>query len=1024
MLKIRRSQIQRYGIAVLAVAIALLLKLLLNPLIDRESPFLLFFAAVLASTWYGGWGAGVVSTVLSALVSDYFFLTPKYSLFANGLGQNVRLLLFVFESLAIAYVIATLQATKRRAERSKLEAQHHEAELRQSEEKFRLLVEGVKDYAILILNPDGYVASWNAGAEAIKGYQAAEIIGKHFSCFYDRTDIERGLPEQALQTAASTGRFEDEGWRVRKDSSRFYANVLITALHDKSGNLQGFSKVMRDITDRKLVEQVLQEANQRTTKILESITNAFVAVDTQWRYTYVNHQAEQLLGKTREELIGKNCWELFPEIINSQAYTHAHRAVAEQISIEYEDFFITFNKWFAIRLYPSLNGLSVYFQDITERKQIAKELQSSEARYRSLVVATSQAVWTTNAEGEVVEDIPQWRSLTGQSEEEVKGWAWVNAIHPEDRDRTAQLWNYAVQTKSLYEDEYRLQTADGTYRYFSARGVPVLDENGEIREWVGTSTNINARKQAESALRANEEKLRSFVEANVIGIMFGDVDGGIQEANDEFLRIVGFTQQELGAGQVRWSDITPPELLYLDEQGITEAKARGMCTPYEKEYIRKDGSRIPVLVGYVLVKEERQESIAFILDLTERKQMEESLRQKAEELTQANRMKDEFLAVVSHELRSPLNSILGWTQMLRGRKLNETMIAKALETIERNARAQTQLIEDLLDVSRIITGKVRLNVRPCQLVSIVEAAIDTVRPSADAKSIRLQSVLDPAAGPISGDSDRLQQVIWNLLSNAIKFTPKGGRVHICLERINSHVEIMVSDTGKGISTEFLPYVFDRFRQADSSSTRSYGGLGLGLAIVRHLVELHGGTVQVESPGEGLGTTFTVNLPLMAVRLEAIEAERVHPTVGQGVPFDNLPSLAGLQVLVVDDEADTREFLTTVLEQCGAQVRAVKSVREALEAIAHLKPDVLVSDIGMPEEDGYTLIRQVRRREAACRQTSLLPEQGGKIPAVALTAYARAEDRTRSLKEGFQMHLPKPIEPAELVTVVASLTGRT
>jgi CheY-like chemotaxis protein len=338
-----------------------------------------------------------------------------------------------------------------------------------------------------------------------------------------------------------------------------------------------------------------------------------------------------------------------------------------------------------------------------------------------------------------------------------------------------------------------------------------------------------------------------------------------------------------------------------------------------------------------------------------------------------------------------------------------------METIERSARSQAQLVEDLLDVSRIIQGKLRLNVSPVELVLVIQAAIDTVRPAAEAKEIRLQSVLDPAAGPVAGDSDRLQQVVWNLLSNAIKFTPKGGRVQIRLERVNSHVEITISDTGQGISPDFLPYVFDRFRQADNSITRSYSGLGLGLAIVRHLVELHGGTVRVDSQGEGQGATFTVKLSLMPIRVEVNNPERVHPKVGGGVPFNSPPSLKGMRVIVVDDEADSREYIITLLEQCGAKVIAVASASEAIEAVSHLKADVLVSDIGMPEEDGYSLIRKVR---------ALPREQGGQIPAVALTAYARAEDRTRAIAQGFQMHIPKPVEPAELATVVASLGRRS
>ncbi len=392
---------------------------------------------------------------------------------------------------------------------------------------------------------------------------------------------------------------------------------------------------------------------------------------------------------------------------------------------------------------------------------------------------------------------------------------------------------------------------------------------------------------------------------------------------------------------------------------------------------------------------------------------EQKARAEAENL---NRLKDEFLSTVSHELRTPLNAILGWSQILRTNRVDEATMNRALETIERNARSQAQLIDDLLDISRIITGKIRLNVQTVELLSVIEAAIDTVRPAADAKNIRLQSVLDPAAGPVLGDSERLQQIVWNLLSNAIKFTPKRGRVQVCLQRINSHVEIVVTDTGQGISAEFLPYVFERFRQADSSITRSFGGLGLGLAIVRQLVELHGGTVHAESPGEGQGATFTVKLPLMAIGPKAIEPERVHPAAGGSVPFDCSPRLDGLRILIVDDDADIRALLIYTLEVCGAEVMAAASADEAISVLtASSTPmDILISDIGMPDEDGYALLRRVRALE---------PENGGRIPAIALTAYARTQDRRAALLAGFQSHVAKPVEPAELIAVIANLAGR-
>jgi signal transduction histidine kinase/ActR/RegA family two-component response regulator len=385
-----------------------------------------------------------------------------------------------------------------------------------------------------------------------------------------------------------------------------------------------------------------------------------------------------------------------------------------------------------------------------------------------------------------------------------------------------------------------------------------------------------------------------------------------------------------------------------------------------------------------------------------------------EEAETASRAKDEFLGLLSHELRNPLNAILGWTRMLASGRLEEGVFARAIETIDRNAKLQARLIDDMLDVSRIVSGKLRLDAQPLDPTAIINAALDTVRPAAEAKSIRLQAVLDFGAGAILGDPMRLQQVVWNLLSNAIKFTPKRGRVQVQLERINSHIEITVSDTGPGIEEAFLPHVFERFRQADSTTSKTHGGLGLGLAIVRHLVEMHGGTVEANNLPDRSGAIFVVSLPLMAVRQAAVpvaaEAPRVHPAASGNVPFDCPPELDGIKVLAVDDEPDARHLLTTVLERCGAEVWTCASGAEALSMLEEYEPDVLISDIGMPGEDGYTFIGKVRAA-------------GRRLPAVALTAYARTEDRLQALVAGYNMHVPKPVEPAELAVVIASLVDK-
>ena len=400
----------------------------------------------------------------------------------------------------------------------------------------------------------------------------------------------------------------------------------------------------------------------------------------------------------------------------------------------------------------------------------------------------------------------------------------------------------------------------------------------------------------------------------------------------------------------------------------------------------------------------------------ERTQLLESERIARAQAERASGTKDEFLATLSHELRTPLNAILGWSQILRVRAMSEAQLNQGLEIIERNARMQTQLVEDLLDMSRITSGKMRLDVQPVSPIAFIDAAIETVRPTAEAKGIRLTKLLDPAAGPIIGDPSRLQQVVWNLLSNAIKFTGKSGRVEIVLARVNSQVEITVADSGIGIKPEFLPHVFDRFRQEGASATNPAGGLGLGLSIVRHLVEQHGGTVQAMSPGEGRGATFTIHLPLTVVHRSADGEERLHPRgMSAGAAEFKRLDLSGIKVLVVDDQEDARELIKRVLQECDAEVVTAGTAHEALAAVEAERPDILVSDIGMPDVDGYELLRRVR---------TLGPAKGGRLPAIALTAFARSEDRTRALHAGYLVHVSKPIEPSELVATVASIVGRT
>jgi PAS domain S-box-containing protein len=544
---------------------------------------------------------------------------------------------------------------------------------------------------------------------------------------------------------------------------------------------------------------------------------------------------------------------------------------------------------------------------------------------------------------------------------------------------------------------------------------------------------ISRRPRHETGANAKRAKgqldvdalMAAIVESSDDAIISKDLNGVITSWNEGAERLFGYAAAEVIGKSVM---ILIPPGRANEEPYILERIRRGeKVDHYETARRRKDGSEIDISLTVSPVRDKSGKVIGaskIARDISERKraelEREELLRRETSaraEAEKANHLKDEFLATVSHELRSPLNAILGWARMLREKQLDEEKAARAFEVIYRNAHAQNQLIGDLLDVSRIITGRLRLDVSLVELIPIIDAAMDVVRPAANAKNIRLSSTLDPAAGWVSVDPDRLLQILWNLLSNAVKFTPEGGEVAVHLERETTRIAITVSDTGEGIEPEFLPFVFDRFRQFDGDTARAHGGLGLGLAIVRHMVELHGGTVSAASPGRGRGASFTVALPLTSRRTETGEDERACLTNAGKTSQSRAQSpdpLGNLRVLVVDDELDARELFYSMLTQYGAEVKVCSSAAEALQTLDEWQPDVLVSDIGMPREDGYEFMKKVRARE---------PERGGRIPAVAVTAYAGALDKRHAFATGYQMYVSKPVEPGRLAATIASLAGR-
>ena len=677
-----------------------------------------------------------------------------------------------------------------------------------------------------------------------------------------------------------------------------------------------------------------------------------------------------------------------------------------------------------------LRGFAKILRDDTKRKRIEDDLNRTRTQLQTALNVARIGTWVWDFQSNRVEADANLAHFFGVSDEDARGGpveSYLRAIHPDDVERVSADINRAMQNCGPYASDSRLISENGDIMWIEGRGQVEPDAQGRPSHLIGVALDISQRKRTEAIARQSEERYRTLFEAIdngfcVIQVLFDEnenpFDYRFLEVNRAFEKQTGLQQavnktmlQMVPSMDESWFQIYG-RVAKTGESVHFENAADALGRWFEVHAFRVDAPQ------------DHHVAVLFT-DITSRKSGELALRQAHAQSEETNRMKDEFLATLSHELRTPLNSILGWSNILRTNRLDEATQAQGLETIERNARAQAGLIDDLLDVSRILTGKLRLELRPVELVPLVEGAISTVRPTADAKGIAIETSFDSSTALVAGDADRLGQVFWNLLSNAIKFTPRGGRIYIEVARVESGVEVRVCDSGKGIAPDFLPFVFERFRQADASSTRAYGGLGIGLALVRHLMEAHGGTVRAWSRGEGLGATFSLYFPISAVRPSVVEVAASAPLPREERWVEtsqstSVPPLSGLRILVVDDESDARAVVRLALTQHGAGVEVAESALAALEQIkqngARQTPfDVLVSDIGMPGEDGYSLIHRVRASEE---------HDGGFLPAVALTAYANHKDRMNALLAGFQVHIAKPVDPLELVATIASLKGRT
>jgi PAS domain S-box-containing protein len=776
--------------------------------------------------------------------------------------------------------------------------------------------------------------------------------------------------------------------------------------------------------------------------IVESSDDAIIAKDLEGVIQSCNASAERLFGYRASELIGQSVRILIPperQTEEDDILARIHRG--ERVD-HFETVRLTKNRQpieISLTVSPvrdasgTVIGVSKTARDITERKRAAAALAAQQEWYRVTLASIGDAIITSDSDGRVSYMNSVAETLTGWTTETAKGRPLADVFHivnETTRDPVENPVGLVMRSGHTVglANHTVLISRDGTERPIADSAAPILDDTGRILGVVLVFRDFTEQRRAEEAIAEQREWFETTLESIGDAVIATDVRGRVVFMNPVAEHLTGW---RLDAAHDRPCtevfNIINETTRRIVENPVTRVLQEGVVVGLANHtlLIAADGTERPIddsgapirnrsgrIVGVVLVfrdvSERRRAEAERDAAASDRERLLVSERSARAEAERANRLKDDFVAMVSHELRTPLNAIVGWTDLIL-KKGNNPETTRGLEIVARNARLQTQLISDLLDISRIVAGKLRLDMQSVHLASVIDVAVETVGHAAEAKGVVIDRQLDAAIGPLAGDMARLQQVVWNLLSNAVKFTPKGGRVRVTLRRADSRAEILVEDSGAGIRPDFLPYVFDRFQQADSSRTRRFGGLGLGLSIVKKLVELHGGTVRAESAGEGKGATFTIALPLAAP--PELREEALRPTAS--IAMTDGVSLDGIRALVVEDEPDAAEFVRALLEGHGAAVTIATSARQALEIIGTTPPDILISDIGLPEMDGYQLLQDLREREAST---------GRGIPAIALTAYARSEDRTRALLAGYQAHVAKPVQSAELVATVASFSG--
>jgi PAS domain S-box-containing protein len=917
------------------------------------------------------------------------------------------------------------------------ERKHAEAKLRLSEERFRLMVDSVQDYALFMLDPEGHVATWNTGAQRIMGYSAEEIIGQHFSRFVPPEDVATGKPARELEVATSTGKYEEEGWRLRKDGSRFWANVVLTAVRDEAGVLRGFAKINRDLTQRKEAEASLRQSEERFRLLVEGTKDyAIFLLDPQGNVSSWNPGAERFKGWKAEEIIGQHFSKFYPQEALDRGWPdHELRVAAQEGRFEDEGWRVRKDgsQFWANVIITALKddqgnllGFSKITRDLTQRKQAeedarrlaaeqaarqaaeanAEVIRSQREQFRITLESIGDAVIATDAQANVTLLNSVAQALTGWKAEEAIGQPLSRVLNLRNQ-QTGQPAQNPVD-RVIREgivvglaNHTILVARDGTGRPIEDSAAPIKDERGNLLGCIMVFHDVSEKQRQQAALRESEARKAAMLESALDCAITIDHQGRVVEFNQAAEQTFGYPRSQ-ALGHDMADLIISPRLRDAYRKGLARHLATGesrmLNRRAEARGVRSDGSEFPVEMAVTRLPGEGQPLFtAFLRDITERKRNEEALKE-------ADQRKDEFLATLAHELRNPLAPLRNGLQVLRLANEDRQAWDQTREMMDRQLGHMVRLVDDLLDLSRISRGKIELRKERVDLATVVQRAVETCRPLIEASHHRLEVILPIEPIHLDVDPDRIAQVLANLLNNSAKYTPEEGQIRLTVEGGNGAAVFRVEDTGIGIPADELPHIFNMFTQVERSRQHSRGGLGIGLTLVKRLLEMHAGTVEAHSAGPGQGSVFVVRLPL--------------PAPGTLPPQAPLPTTtlerAGspIRLLIVDDNQDSADSLAMLLRMLGHDARAAYDGPEGLKVLEDFLPDVVVLDIGMPGMNGYDIARRIREQE---RWKGVL--------LCAMTGWGQEEDRHKSHEAGFDHHVVKPVDLTTLQPVFEAVQRR-